>query len=116
MKKILYAEDEFTSRSILEAYMTKAGAKCCFATDGEAALKLFGENSFDLVILDQYMPIMSGDKVAAIIRESGSDIPILAITSDEGEIEKLKKAGITECFIKPLHKEDYLYIIEKYLK
>lgn len=115
MKKILYAEDEYTSRSILKAYMDKAGAECKFAADGETALNLFNQEKFDLVILDQYMPLMSGHEIAAIIRKSNSTIPIIAITSDDREVEKLKDAGVTECFIKPLHKENYLYIIEKYL-
>jgi hypothetical protein len=40
---------------------------------------------------------------------------MISITSDDGEKDKLKKAGFNEIFIKPLRSQHYLQIMQKYL-
>ena len=115
-KRVLYAEDEFTNRKLLEIKLKNYGIACDLAQDGRRAIELFNRNEYDLIILDQYMPEMNGDQVAMRIRESHPDIPLIAITSDDGEIERLNAAGFNEVFIKPLRGQHYIDSIKNYLR
>lgn len=114
-KKVLYAEDEFTNRKLIEIRLKGIGLKCDLAQDGVTALEMSRRDAYDLIILDQYMPGMNGDAVAREIRKNDKDVPLIAITSDDGEIEKLKSAGFNEIFIKPLRGTSYLQVIQSYL-
>jgi CheY-like chemotaxis protein len=113
--RVLYAEDEFTNRKLLEIQLKNNGIQCDLAEDGSEALRLFKENSYGLVILDQFMPGMNGDETGRLIRNIAPDIPLIAITSDDGEIPVLRQAGFQEIFIKPLRGKDHIDIIKKYL-
>ena len=114
-KKVLYAEDEFTNRKLLEIKLKNFGISCDLAQDGLKAVELFKQNKYDLVILDQYMPGLNGDQVARKIREINPDVPLIAITSDDGEIQRLNQAGFNEVFIKPLRGQHYIDAIKSYL-
>ncbi len=115
MKKILYAEDEYSNRKLLELKLKKNNISCDLATDGHMALDLFNQNHYDLVILDLYMPGLNGDSVAEHIRKTHPNIPIIAITSDDEQIYRLKKIGFNEVLIKPIHKKESIDIIKEYL-
>ena len=62
------------------------------ASDGQEALTLFGQGTFDLVITDYLMPEMTGDQLVARLRGSRPDQRIIMITAfaddliSEGEI------------------------------
>jgi CheY-like chemotaxis protein len=114
-KQVLYAEDEFTNRKLLEIRLKQIGIECDLAQDGVKALELYKQGNYDLIILDQYMPGMNGDQVAMEIRKDNKDIPIIAITSDDTETDRLLSCGINEVFIKPLRGQNYLDTIQRYL-
>lgn len=113
--QVLYAEDEFTNRKLLEIQLGKSGISCDLASDGTSAFQKFQENHYQVIILDQYMPGMNGDVLARRIRETNAEIPLIAITSDDAEIENLTRAGFCEVFIKPLRNKEYIEVIRKYL-
>lgn len=115
-KRVLYAEDELTNRRLLELKLRTAGIECDLAYDGQSALELFRNNSYKVVILDQYMPGMNGDVLAREMRSVDKDITLIAITSDDGEIPTLRAAGFDEIFIKPLHGTGYIKTITRYLE
>ena len=91
------------------------GIECDLALDGNMALQLFRQNRYDVIILDQYMPGLNGDQVARQIRQSDPEIPLIAITSDDSEINTLRQAGFNDIFIKPLRGQNYLLKIQSYL-
>lgn len=102
MDKILYAEDEYTNRKLIEYGFLQKGVQCDLASDGYTAYELFCHNPYSAVILDQFMPGISGSEVAGKIRAIDREIPLIAITSDDCQIPVLKKAGFTQIFLKPL--------------
>jgi CheY-like chemotaxis protein len=115
MKKVLYAEDEYTNRKLIELLLDERGVRCDLAEDGCMALEMFKQNDYSLVLLDQFMPGLLGSEVAKKIREEGSTVPLIAITSDDSQIPLLKEAGFEKVFIKPLRGADYLETIMSYL-
>ncbi len=114
--RVLYAEDEFTNRKLLEIQLKNNGIACDLALDGGQAMDLFRQNRYDLVILDQYMPVMNGDQCAREMRKDRPDIPLIAITSDDGETDRLMAAGFDRVFIKPIRGSDYMETIKEYLR
>lgn len=115
-KKVLYAEDEYTNRKLIEIRLRDAGVDCDLASDGKEALSLFRNGSYDMIILDHYMPEINGDKVAEEIRKSDPKIPIIAITSNDEENEHLRHAGFNEVIVKPLRGYAAIRRILNYLR
>jgi CheY-like chemotaxis protein len=113
---VLYAEDEFTNRKLLEIQLKKANLTCDVAVDGLTALQKVQENSYDVIILDQYMPGLNGNVLAEKIHEINPAIPLIAITSNDLETERLKAAGFKDVFIKPLRGTDHIHIIQSHIK
>jgi CheY-like chemotaxis protein len=113
---VLYAEDEFTNRKLLEIQLRKASLSCDLAVDGIEALVKVRNNNYDVIILDQYMPGMNGDVLAREIQSFKPDIPLIAITSDDQELEFLRTVGFREVFIKPLRGNDHIETIKSFVK
>ncbi len=115
-KKVLYAEDEFTNRKILEIVCRKLNYKCILAEDGLQALELYRRESPDLVVLDQYMPGFNGDIVAEKIRQTDKTTPLVAITSDDEAVSQLKQAGFDRILVKPVKNRDYESLLNSFLE
>ena len=79
------------------------------------ALKMYADDKYDLVVLDHNMPALNGEEVAAEIRRSSADIPIIAITSDDTLIRQLLDSGLDEVIVKPIHGTEALDTIKSYL-
>ncbi len=115
VKRVLFADDEFTTRKLLELQLRRVGVQCDLAADGNEALRLSREREYGLIILDQYMPALSGIEVATRIRERTHDIPLIAVTGDDSRVPLLRRAGFDRIFIKPLRGDDYINTIIGYL-
>ncbi len=114
-KSILYAEDEFTNRKIMEIQCRNFGVDCTLEEDGRKALERCSREDFDLVILDQYMPGLNGDEIAKKLKKLKPDLPLVAITSDDSCVPRLKATGFDSVYVKPLRADDYRKLLETYL-
>ena len=74
MKYILIAEDEPDIQELLRTYLEDAGYKTAAAGDGVTALTLFGEQSFDLVLLDLILMLTALDGEEQQLRGFAMDI------------------------------------------
>ena len=115
-KTILYAEDEFTNRKIMEYQCRRFGVECVLEADGREALEHCRTGKYDLVVLDQYMPGLNGDEVARVLKEIRPDLPLVAITSDDSCIPRLKSSGFDAVYVKPMRGDDYKELLETYVK
>ncbi|MBI1744211.1 response regulator transcription factor [Candidatus Acetothermia bacterium] len=77
--KVLVADDDSSSLSLLERFLVTTGHEVLTATNGAEALKLLTEKKPDLVILDVTMPVMDGWEALAKIRAS-SQVPVIMLT------------------------------------
>jgi len=77
---VLLAEDDAELRSIYAEILTEEGHTVGTAGSGSEALKLWGEQVFDLVITDRSMPFMSGDQLAQMIKEVSPETPVILVT------------------------------------
>lgn len=86
MTRVLLVEDEISLSEPLAFLLGKEGFDVTLASDGEEALRLFDEGSFDIVLLDLMLPHISGTEVCRHIR-STSSIPIIMVTAKDSEVD-----------------------------
>jgi CheY-like chemotaxis protein len=109
MKKILIAEDDLTSRTIIVRSVEAAGhiAFCC--SNGKRAWETLCDNTdFSLLITDISMPDMDGRELIARVRSAGAPIqqmPIIIVSGVVGpaEIASLIEEGASRFLPKPLN-------------
>ena len=96
MSKILIIEDEIDTATPVKAALELEGIDADIAKDGSEGLTLFGQNEYDLVLLDLKMPGMSGEEVLSEIRKVDPFMDVIIYTnySDFPEIKKLTNIGI----------------------
>lgn len=88
-RKVLIVEDDAAIREALEEAITADGHAAICACDGGDAVRLFSNGSFDLVLLDIMLPLLSGYDVCRKIREKNRAIPIIMLTAKGEEIDKV---------------------------
>ncbi len=80
-KHILVADDDPGARESLCLLLRIDRHTVVAATNGKEALALFGQQPFDLVILDYAMPEMQGHELAKNLRQIAPAQPSLMITA-----------------------------------
>ena len=95
MKKptILYVDDDLSSLSGREALLKMRDFDVLVTTSGRQGLALFTSLPVDAVILDYEMPEMNGDVLAAKMKESRPEVPIMLLsahdTLPQGALQKV---------------------------
>lgn len=104
---ILIAEDDPYHRRVLRVLLSSPRVSAIEVEDGQAAVDLLALRSFDLVLLDLTLPVMSGEDVIRWVRGSQTpwaDIPILGLVEREmqPQVGRLLSLGMTDWTAKPL--------------
>ena len=96
-RSVLIVDNSPTTRQIEEDIFETENFRVCTCSDGIEAMEKLKEQSFDLIVTDTSMPRMDGFVLIHNVRhvQGYENIPIIVVTSivDEGEKEKIKKAG-----------------------
>lgn len=87
-KRILVVDDEKLIVKGIRFSLEQDGMDVDCAYDGEEALKLARENSYDLLLLDVMLPKYSGFEVCQQIRDF-SDVPIIMLTAKGDDMDKI---------------------------
>jgi two-component system sensor histidine kinase RpfC len=106
--KILVAEDNPTNQKVISKILESAGHRPTLVANGEQALDALAKESFDLVILDMQMPLISGLEVVKIHRfTSPKDSPVrfLVLTANATTEAKneCQEAGVDAYLTKPIN-------------
>lgn len=78
---ILCIDDDERSLLIRTKILERFDYRVLTATTAEEGLRLFSQEAPDVVVLDYYMPGMSGAQVAWELKRRGSEVPILLLSS-----------------------------------
>ena len=112
--RILLAEDQEDLRQLTVHLLGKAGHVVVAVPDGRKVLQALTKQPFDVLLLDEEMPGMTGVEVTRRIRErektGGGHQPILALTGNttEQDQQRLLGAGVDSWLGKPFHLADLL--------
>jgi len=88
-RKVLIVEDDASIREALTEAIEADGHAVVGAGDGAEALRCFGAEAFDLVLLDLMLPVMNGYDVCRRIREKDKRVPVIMLTAKGEEIDKV---------------------------
>jgi CheY-like chemotaxis protein len=83
-KRVLYAEDQTSSRIVTTAMLKRMGFEVDAVEDGERALECARHDYYDVILLDIEMPVMDGVTAARSIRADlahCNSTPILALSA-----------------------------------
>ena len=106
MKRILFVEDDDMSRDVISTRLTRNGYEVVMVEEGHQALSAVTNQSFDLIILDMSMPVLSGWDTAKKLKASPAtaSIPILALSAHAMSADRKKAldAGCNDFDSKPI--------------
>ena len=108
--RILLVEDEDHLRENIKMNLEMENYEVVAVGDGVSALKKFGDQRFNLVILDIMMPEMDGFQVCEQIRLEDMEMPILFLTAKDSSQDVIKglKKGADDYITKPFNLEELL--------
>jgi len=119
-KDILLVEDNKSNQLLMRIILEERDFKVSIANDGKEGVEYFKKQRYDLVLMDENMPLMNGIEATALILQYEQDnalkhTPIVALTANavKGDKEKFLAAGMDEYLSKPLNIDEFNTILSK---
>ncbi|MCC7274536.1 MAG: response regulator [Alphaproteobacteria bacterium] len=127
MARVLLVDDDDLVRRTLAGMLEAAGHAVVSAAGGREALAILGDQAFDLVITDIFMPGADGMETIRGIRAMSKSIPVIAMSGgpraaptmqslaaiDHMEIAQM--LGATKALQKPIRKADLIAAVDECL-
>lgn len=118
--KVLVVDDNVVNLKVILSILEKYKIKADMATSGEGCLNILNEKKYNLLLLDQLMPGLSGVETLHKLRNSNSinsNIPVVCITADFGADvrERLLAEGFQDYLAKPVKKIFLERMLNQYL-
>ena len=117
MNKILWVDDEIDLLKPHVMFLTSKGYEVDTCNNGYDAVEMLRTTAYDLVVLDEMMPGMTGLETLPLIKESHPSLPVIMVTKSEEENIMNKAIGskIADYIIKPVNPNQVLLSIKKNL-
>jgi DNA-binding response OmpR family regulator len=117
MMSVLVIEDDASVGAAIQVMLDREGFDTVHAPDADAGMRAFEASSFDLVIVDIFMPGANGLEIIAELKNRAPAVPILAMSgfrfrnsTDHGLdfLDMANAAGATACLRKPFTREQLM--------
>jgi PAS domain S-box-containing protein len=114
---LLVVEDNAVNQKVVIGLLEVTRVKIVVAENGRVALQKIAEQVFDLILMDLQMPEMDGFEATKRIRDSGNDIPIVALSAAVMDSDRIKaiSVGANEYLTKPIDFSELLATLERLL-
>ena len=120
--KVLLVEDNKTNQMLMNILLEDLELDVDLAENGLEAVELFKKNKYDIILMDENMPKMSGLEATKIIldleEENGvKHTPIVALTANALATDRAKflGAGMDEFVSKPIDHEIFVRVLHAFL-
>jgi DNA-binding response OmpR family regulator len=111
---VLIVEDSLTTSMALEVFVSACGHRPVCVFDGWLDLASANQWNIDFVLLDIMLPHANGYELAALMRENGLRVPIVAITSLDDDPEMRRECGIDGYLAKPVSMEGLKAVFQEF--
>ena len=113
--QLLWVDDEMELLKAHVIFLQKKGYEVTTASNGTDAIDLCQERSFDLVLLDEQMPGLSGLETLQRIKQIAPATPVVMVTKSEEEniMEQAIGQKIADYLIKPVNPNQILLTLKK---
>ena len=100
--KILLVDDDAFLRDMYATKFQEAGYEVSTAENGAQAMRLIGEEKFDVALLDMVMPGMSGVELLERIMETTSETKCIVLSNqgEQSDIDTANRAGAIGYIVK----------------
>ncbi len=122
-RRILLVDDNKLNLKVASKLLSPYHVEVVEANSGQECLDILdGDTNFDLILMDDLMPNMSGTETLSIIqkleRVDGYYIPIVVLTANavSGMKEKYMEVGFDDYLSKPIERGELDRILRKYIK
>jgi signal transduction histidine kinase/ActR/RegA family two-component response regulator len=120
--RILVAEDEPVNQQVIGKLLGMAGFSYDIAENGEKAVELYKEKTYDAALFDVQMPVMDGIAATQEIRKIEQEkrkkhLPIIAVTARAmfGDKERIMKNQLDDYIAKPYNLNTVVETLNKYI-
>ncbi len=117
--RVLLAEDVPANQKVALSMLKRLGLQAQVADNGQQALELLSERTFDLVLMDCRMPVLDGYQATRKIRgrPDGKKIPIIALTANATPQDRQRclDAGMNEVLTKPFQLQELAVLLNDWL-
>ncbi len=116
--RILLVEDEDNLRTAIRINLEMEGYEVVQATTGTEAVKKFGSERINMIVLDVMLPQMDGFQVCEQIRLKNTEVPILFLTAKDSNQDKVTglKLGGDDYMTKPFNLEEFILRVKILVK
>jgi CheY-like chemotaxis protein len=116
-RRVLIVDDEESTRLLLARILEAVpDLQATLADSGEAALKLLGEQPFDLILLDLLMPGIGGIEALTRIRTSKANkktpVIVVSVIADAPTKNVCRSMGVVEYVVKPIERPVLLRAVQ----
>jgi len=113
--QLLWVDDEMELLKAHVIFLEKKGYEVTTVSNGPDAIDLCRERNFDLVLLDEQMPGLSGLETLQRIKELHPALPVVMVTKSEEEniMEQAIGQKIADYLIKPVNPNQILLTLKK---
>ncbi|RMG55595.1 MAG: response regulator [Bacteroidetes bacterium] len=116
--RVLVVEDNAINRKIMSKFLGKWKVSALdFAENGQEGVEAAAQGTYDVILMDLQMPVMSGLDAAREIRARGDQTPIVALTADAmpDVRDRIVSAGMNALATKPFHPQTLFDQLAGYL-
>jgi FixJ family two-component response regulator len=112
---VYVVEDNRAVRDSLVSLLTSNGIAVRSFGSAKDFMARRGPPALGCLVLDIYMPELSGLELLRLLRARGDRIPVIAISGRRDAImdEALKREGVLAILSKPFHDEEFLHFVDR---
>ena len=113
--RLLWADDEIELLNAHIIFLRNKGYEVNTVTNGLDAIEACKTTSFDLILLDENMPGLTGLETLSVIKEMHPSTPVVMVTKSEEEniMEQAIGSKIADYLIKPVNPNQILLTLKK---
>ncbi len=117
VKKILLAEDKIVNQKVFRIMLASLGHEVTIVNNGKKLLEAFKPGLYDIIFMDIQMPEMDGLTATQLLKQKYTEfIPIVGLSANalEGDKKRFIELGMDDYLMKPVKREDFSRIMDKY--
>ena len=121
--KVLLAEDCIDNQRLMQVVLRRMGFDVELAENGQIAYDKVvaaeqAQQPYDIILMDMQMPLLDGYQATLRLRQTGYDLPIIALTAYamRGDRDKCLQAGCDDYATKPIQPQQLFQTLQQYAK
>lgn len=117
-KKIFICDDDQGILDVLEIILESQGYMIVKEIDSTLLFNKLKEEKGDLLLLDLWMPVLSGHELINMIRKDPQTkkLPIIVLSASRNEKDMALNAGANQFISKPFDMDEIITSVEKIIK